>query len=71
MLSFYSIQHSNATICENWAKVMYARQKLGRPISSTDAWVAATALFLNVPVVTHNGKDFESISGLTVVTEAE
>lgn len=70
-LKTYSIQHSNIEICEYWAKVMHERQLIGEPMSTTDAWVAATALFLNVPLITHNEKDFRNIKGLTVISESD
>ena len=42
----------------------------GRPIQTADAWIAATALRLDVPLVTNNQKDYASVAGLTVLTVA-
>src|SRR5262245_5581515 len=43
------------------------RGRLGRPIDLPDAWLAATALWYQIPVVTHD-RDLEGIPGLDVVT---
>jgi tRNA(fMet)-specific endonuclease VapC len=56
-------------IAHCYARVMAERERKGRPISCADAWIAACALRHEVPLVTHNAKDFEEISGLLVVSE--
>jgi predicted nucleic acid-binding protein len=33
-----------------------------------DAWIAAAALQLNVPLATHNARDFEAVDGLLMLT---
>jgi tRNA(fMet)-specific endonuclease VapC len=37
-----------------WAEVTVAAQSRGRRIECADAWIAATALRHDVPLVTHN-----------------
>jgi tRNA(fMet)-specific endonuclease VapC len=54
-LSRYFVVHSEDQICSRWAEAMNTARLKGRPIASSDAWIAATALFLDVPLVTHNG----------------
>jgi tRNA(fMet)-specific endonuclease VapC len=39
-----------------------------RPITFTDAWIAATAMQLNIPLVTHNARDYEALDELTILT---
>jgi len=56
-------------LCRTWAKVRAERRNVGLPISSEDAWVAATAVWYNLPLITHNPKDFQHINNLTVITE--
>jgi tRNA(fMet)-specific endonuclease VapC len=56
-------------LCKQWAGICVERQRLGRPISVQDAWIAATALRHNYPLVTHNGDDFAGITGLNVISE--
>jgi predicted nucleic acid-binding protein len=43
------------------------RSRIGQPIDWPDAWAAACALWLNVPLVTHD-RDLEGIPGLRVLT---
>ena len=51
-------------------RIVAERERKGRPISFNDAWIAACAVKHGVPLVTHNPKDFEQISGLNIVSEA-
>ncbi|MDR2115483.1 MAG: hypothetical protein LBP87_03785 [Planctomycetaceae bacterium] len=63
----YKIVHSNNAIAGWFAFVMFIRKN--QPISIQDAWIAATALALGCPLLTHNAKDFENIPGLEIITE--
>ena len=47
-----------------WARIM---SRKGQPISSADAWISATAVRHDLPLVTHNPRHFQ-IEGLEVVT---
>ena len=51
-----------------WARIKSTREKTGRPITFADAWIAAAALQLNVPLVTHNVRDYAGIQNLVVLT---
>jgi predicted nucleic acid-binding protein len=42
----------------------------GHPIENADAWIAATALALGVPLLTHDPADYAAVDGLKVITEA-
>lgn len=59
----------NEDVCLRWAEVKALAKQKGRPISISDAWIAATALAHAVPLVTHNPSDFYNVPGLTVITE--
>lgn len=59
---------STPTVCDCWVEIQVARQS--RPISTADAWIAATALAHGFDLVTHNPADFAGIPGLTVISEA-
>jgi tRNA(fMet)-specific endonuclease VapC len=53
-----------------WAEITARLRRAGRPITDADAWIAATAWVLNVPLVTHNRRHFAAIDGLEVVSMA-
>jgi predicted nucleic acid-binding protein len=63
---FLLVRYSHS-LCENWAQVRFQRRH--RPISENDAWIAATALAYDAPLVTHNVKDFTGIDGLRIITK--
>ncbi len=51
-----------------WAKIKSNCEKKGRPITFADAWIAASAVQLNIPLVTHNVGDYVAIESLTILT---
>lgn len=53
-----------ATAAKNYAVLVAARTRQGRPITTEDAQIAAIALAAGLTVVTRNTKDFENIDGL-------
>ena len=55
-------------IARCYGRLVAARQRIGKPITANDAWIAACAVRHDVPLVTHNAKDFEDIHALKVVT---
>jgi tRNA(fMet)-specific endonuclease VapC len=55
-------------LCLKWAEVTVRRKQKGRPLSCADAWIAATALFHNIPLISHNGFHFQDIEGLNLIT---
>lgn len=68
-LARYFVIHSEERMCARWAEAMNTARANGRPIAASDAWVAATAMFLDVPLVTHNGRHYSGVAGLKVITE--
>jgi predicted nucleic acid-binding protein len=56
-------------LCRKWAEVTEAARRAGRPIACADAWIAATALALGVPLITNNRNDYLGVSGLTIISE--
>lgn len=58
----------DATMPLHWAEVTAHRRRLGRPIDCGDAWIAATAIRHQIPLVSHNSSDYLDIPGLTVIT---
>jgi tRNA(fMet)-specific endonuclease VapC len=54
-------------ICDIFGRIRVERRN--RPISVPDALIAATALTYELPLVTHNKKDFENIEGLEIISK--
>jgi tRNA(fMet)-specific endonuclease VapC len=67
-LSNYLIIPVDRSLCQEWAQLRVDRQNAGRIISPQDAWIAATALRYDLPLVTHNVKDFLDIPNLRLIT---
>lgn len=65
----YVVEDSSPALCRLWAEVSDGGRRAGRPIAVGDAWIAATALHLAVPLVTHNSRDFANVPGLTLISE--
>src|SRR5947209_2762615 len=58
------------SLCYKWAEVSYQAKRNGKPIQTADAWIAATALLHNIPLITHNKNDFIGIPTLQLISEA-
>jgi predicted nucleic acid-binding protein len=43
---------------------MVAARQNGRRIETADAWIGATALLYNAPLLTHNKSDYAGVSKL-------
>ncbi|HMV81555.1 MAG TPA: type II toxin-antitoxin system VapC family toxin [Blastocatellia bacterium] len=69
-LSAYTQIMPDSEMCRLWAEVYLSVNSSGRKISVQDAWIAATAISYQVPLVTHNRKDYAIVSGLTLISEA-
>ena len=69
-LQRFVVHSSSPTLCRIWAEVVVGMRRRGRVIQTADAWIAATALLLRVPLITHNRNDFDGVDGLTVLSEA-
>jgi tRNA(fMet)-specific endonuclease VapC len=70
LLGRFTIYHSNQDLCHWWGAVMAGAKRRGRRIEVADAWIAATALLHDIPLITHNPGDFAGVDGLTLITEA-
>jgi tRNA(fMet)-specific endonuclease VapC len=70
LLEPYEVVHSSDALCRRWALMVATARAAGRPLPFADSWIAATALVLNLPLVTHNPGDFQGLPGLTLVSQA-
>jgi predicted nucleic acid-binding protein len=68
-LQRFNIVLVDLPLCEKWAEAINGADRAGLPISASDAWIAATALALNCPLITHNAADFQGVPGLTIISE--
>jgi predicted nucleic acid-binding protein len=64
------ILHSSDVLSLRWAEAMEGARRNGHPISAADAWIAATALHIGAPLVTHNRSHFIGVNGLKVISES-
>src|SRR5215472_4670854 len=60
----FTVVPSSPDLCRKWAEVMMAAQVVGRRIECADAWIAATALLYDAPLITHNRTDYVGVPGL-------
>jgi predicted nucleic acid-binding protein len=58
----------NRALCKKWAEVTVSAQARGFRIECADAWIAATALLHDLPLVTHNGSDYRGVPGLNIIS---
>lgn len=69
-LNTYLIVPVDVEMCRIWGALRAERQSAGQTISPQDAWVAASALRHNLPLITHNAGDFGGIPSLDLRTIA-
>jgi predicted nucleic acid-binding protein len=70
LLSSFVVVHTDDEICTAWARVRSEALTKGRPIGAGDAWIAATARALEIPLVTHNRRDFDFLENITLISES-
>ena len=61
---------SSRDLILKWAEVRVAARRSGRPIEASDAWIAATALLYDAPLVTHNRSDYLGVPGLKLISHS-
>lgn len=67
-LERYIVIHTDLEVCEAWATLMALSRRGGHNLSHADAWIAATALARDVPLVSDNVRHFVWIPGLRLLT---
>ena len=70
-LQGYPVIYPNEEICRIWGEITARAALAGKSMPGLDAWHAATALFLDVPLVTHNPSHYAGVPELSVITEAK
>ena len=66
MIRFVSVPSSRDLILK-WAEVMVGSRSVGRRIEVADAWIAATALLYDAPLVTNNPGDYAGVAGIRIL----
>ncbi len=67
----YTLIGHDPDISGRWAAVMYQARRAGRRMLAADAWIAATALEVGVPLVTNNAAGYVSLNGLELISFQE
>jgi len=65
---YFGFFNQTSDLCIVWAELRVEAEKKGRHLSRSDAWIAATAVLLEVPLLTHNHKDYESLESLRLIS---
>jgi tRNA(fMet)-specific endonuclease VapC len=68
LLASYVEHYPDRRTCETWSSIIAHGRATGANVDRADAWIAATAMVLGCPVVTHNPRDFSRIRGLSVIS---
>jgi predicted nucleic acid-binding protein len=66
----FIIHPFDAALCHQWAEITDGARRKGRPIQCADAWIAATALLYDIPLLTHNAADYVGVEGLSIISKA-
>lgn len=69
-LSPYIVIESSRELCNKWAEIRDQVNRTGSHLDTADAWIAATALLYELPLVTHNRDHFARVPNLSVISEA-
>ena len=64
-LQLFVILPFTVNVCEIWGRIRAERKQ--QPISVGDAWIAATAVAYQLPLLTNNGKHFHGIPELNLL----
>jgi tRNA(fMet)-specific endonuclease VapC len=67
-LTHYTVLPVSRELCLKWAEVGFNAKKKGRPIQTAVAWIAASALYYRVPLITNNKDDYSAIDGLVLLS---
>ena len=68
-LERFVVVPSSRDLVLKWAEVMVATRRVGRRLEAADAWIAATAVLYDAPLVTHNRNDYLGVASLKLISE--
>jgi tRNA(fMet)-specific endonuclease VapC len=64
----FAVVPYSVRLCIAYAELSVAADTKGRSIAFADAFIAASALSLGIPLLTHNKRHFQDIPNLTVIS---
>ena len=67
-LTHYTVLPVSRELCLRWAEVAFGAKRKGRPMQTADAWIAASALYYQVPLITNNRSDYSVVDGLVLLS---
>ena len=67
-LNSFAVCHSDDSLCDVWSAIRDKAFRAGLVIDVADAWVAATAVYLEAPLATHNRSHFENVERLVLIS---
>ena len=70
LIAGFRVSAPDRDLCRAWATLKTEANRDGRPIETADAWIAATARHLRVPLVTHNARHYAGLSELGILSES-
>jgi predicted nucleic acid-binding protein len=70
-LEDFVVVESAPDIAQNWAALRVNAMRSGHMVERQDAWIAAVAITLDLPLVTHNAAHFREIPGLQLLTSPD
>ena len=70
VLNHYFVFDAPLDLCDIWADLVAEARSKGRVLNISDGWVAATAVYLNVPLASNNRRDYEYLDGLQLISYA-
>lgn len=66
-MELFTTLFADERTCRHWADVVAESRSAGRAMTTADAWIAATAIRWDLPLVTADYRDFEHVRALTLV----
>jgi tRNA(fMet)-specific endonuclease VapC len=67
-LTTYLVIPADIEVCRIWGKIRAQQRAAGITIASQDGWIGATAIRHQLPLITHNPRDFQNIPNLDILT---
>ena len=65
----YAVLGFELGLAREWARIQAEARTAGAPISVQDGWVAATARYFDLPLLSQNRKHFASVKGIRLLPD--